>query len=60
MTVMDCCTVGGTLASDYFSTSFHSADYGILNAIEQPLLPGISTNLENQLGFCWTLAEIFK
>lgn len=35
-------------------------NYGILDAIEQTLLPGVSTNLENQLGFRRMSAELCK
>ena len=40
-----------TLDAEYFSSSFHPADYNILDALDQIILPGVSTHLENQLGF---------
>ena len=40
-----------TLDAEYFSISFHPADYSILDALNQIILPGVRTHLENQLGF---------
>lgn len=39
-----------TLDAKYFSSSFHPADYNILDGVDQVLLPGFSTHLQNQLG----------
>lgn len=39
-----------TLDATYFTSSFHPADYNILDGIGQVILPGVSTHLQNQLG----------
>ena len=40
-----------TLDAEYFSSSFHPADYNILDALNQIILPGVRTHLQNKLGF---------
>ncbi|RJE24678.1 hypothetical protein PHISCL_02993 [Aspergillus sclerotialis] len=46
--------------TDEFLTSFHPADFGILQNIEQILLPSVSSDLENKLQFRRIRAEIYK
>ena len=43
--------IADTLDAEYFSSSFHPADYSILDALNQIILPGVRNHLENQLGF---------
>lgn len=39
---------------------FHPADYGILTAIEQALLPGVNSDLDTELQFRRIRAELYK
>lgn len=50
----------GKLDLDQFATSFHPADFGILENIEQILLPSVSTDLENSLQFRKVTADLYK
>ncbi|PYH31272.1 2OG-Fe(II) oxygenase [Aspergillus neoniger CBS 115656] len=50
----------GKLDTDRFLTSFHPADFGIIELIEQILLPGISSGTENRLQFRKLKAELYK
>lgn len=50
----------GKLDTDRFLTSFHPADFGIIELIEQILLPGISSETENRLQFRKLKAELYK
>ncbi|OJI80789.1 hypothetical protein ASPTUDRAFT_128079 [Aspergillus tubingensis CBS 134.48] len=50
----------GKLDPDRFLTSFHPADFGIIELIEQILLPGISSETENRLQFRKLKAELYK
>ncbi|PWY70746.1 oxidoreductase [Aspergillus eucalypticola CBS 122712] len=50
----------GKLDPDRFLTSFHPADFGIIELIEQILLPGISGETENRLQFRKLKAELYK
>ncbi|OJJ67117.1 hypothetical protein ASPBRDRAFT_78662 [Aspergillus brasiliensis CBS 101740] len=50
----------GKLEPDQFLTSFHPADFGIIELIEQILLPGISSHTENCLQFRKLKAELYK
>ena len=43
--------IADTLDAEYFSSSFHPADYSILDALNQIILPGVRNHPENQLGF---------
>lgn len=52
--------LAGKLDSDCFLTSFHPADFGILDSIEQTLLPSISSKQENNLEFRRVKAELYK
>lgn len=42
------------------TASFHPADFGILENIEQGLLPNISDELDNRLEFRKIKAELYK
>ncbi|KAL3490029.1 hypothetical protein BJX62DRAFT_238483 [Aspergillus germanicus] len=49
------------LVAEYdFATSFHPADFGILDHVAQILLPSISSELDNQLGCRRIKAELYK
>lgn len=50
----------GKLDPDLFASSFHPADFGILENIEQILLPSVSTKLENCLRFRKITANLYK
>ncbi|KAI9372812.1 hypothetical protein BJX61DRAFT_533642 [Aspergillus egyptiacus] len=50
----------GKLNADQFATSFHPADFGILENIGQVLLPSISNEVDNQLQFRKVKAELYK
>ncbi|GKZ24416.1 hypothetical protein AbraIFM66951_010492 [Aspergillus brasiliensis] len=50
----------GKLEPDRFLTSFHPADFGIIEIIEQILLPGINSETENPLQFRRLKAELYK
>ena len=50
----------GKLDTDCFSTSFHPADFGILDLVKQVLLPTISTPDDNELYFRCVRAELYK
>lgn len=50
----------GKLDPRQFATSFHPADFGIIENIEQILLPSISTDIENRLQFRKLSAELYK
>ncbi|KAL1967105.1 hypothetical protein VTN77DRAFT_3629 [Rasamsonia byssochlamydoides] len=50
----------GKLDRDQFASSFHPADFGILENIEQILLPSVSTELENCLQFRKVTADLYK
>jgi hypothetical protein len=50
----------GKINTDQFATSFHPADFGILENIAQVLLPSISNETDNQLGFRKITAELYK
>ncbi|GKZ32611.1 hypothetical protein AbraIFM66950_002129 [Aspergillus brasiliensis] len=50
----------GKLEPDRFLTSFHPADFGIIELIESILLPGISSQTENRLQFRKLKAELYK
>ncbi|PYI02019.1 hypothetical protein BO78DRAFT_400862 [Aspergillus sclerotiicarbonarius CBS 121057] len=50
----------GKLDPEDFLTSFHPADHGIIELIEQVLLPGISSDTENRLQFRKLKAELYK
>lgn len=50
----------GKLDEDKFLSSFHPADFGILNHVEQILLPSVSTDMENKLQFRRIAAELYK
>ncbi|KAI1954612.1 hypothetical protein LOZ59_004814 [Ophidiomyces ophidiicola] len=50
----------GKLDVDRFCSTFHPADFGILESIEQTLLPNISSTLQNQLEFRRVKAELYK
>ncbi|KAL4987017.1 hypothetical protein BDW68DRAFT_178189 [Aspergillus falconensis] len=50
----------GKINADQFATSFHPADFGILENIAQVLLPTISSETDNQLGFRKITAELYK
>jgi hypothetical protein len=50
----------GKLDTDQFATSFHPADFGILDTVGQVLLPSISSETDNQLQFRRIKAELYK
>ncbi|RDW86095.1 2OG-Fe(II) oxygenase [Aspergillus mulundensis] len=50
----------GKINADQFATSFHPADFGILENLSQVLLPSISSETDNQLGFRKITAELYK
>ncbi|PLB43732.1 hypothetical protein P170DRAFT_441188 [Aspergillus steynii IBT 23096] len=50
----------GKINPDQFATSFHPADFGILESIEQVLLPSISDELDNALRSRKIKAELYK
>ncbi|KAL4969935.1 2OG-Fe(II) oxygenase [Aspergillus stella-maris] len=50
----------GKINADQFATNFHPADYGILENIGQVLLPNISNETDNELGFRKITAELYK
>ncbi|KMU86422.1 hypothetical protein CIHG_04211 [Coccidioides immitis H538.4] len=50
----------GKLDTGRFGTTFHPADFGILDSVEQTLLPNISSSLENALEFRRVRAELYK
>ncbi|KAL5342051.1 hypothetical protein BJX70DRAFT_386462 [Aspergillus crustosus] len=50
----------GKINVNQFATSFHPADFGILENIGQVLLPSISSESDNQLGFRKIKAELYK
>lgn len=50
----------GKLDPSQFATSFHPADFGIIENVEQILLPSISTKTENRLQFRKLSAELYK
>ncbi|KAI9926316.1 hypothetical protein MW887_004080 [Aspergillus wentii] len=50
----------GKIDPTQFATSFHPADFGIIENIEQILLPSISTETENKLQFRKLSAELYK
>ncbi|KAL2865967.1 2OG-Fe(II) oxygenase [Aspergillus lucknowensis] len=50
----------GKLNADQFATSFHPADFGILDNVGQVLLQSISTETDNQLQFRRIKAELYK
>lgn len=50
----------GKLDPHNFASSFHPADFGILENVEQILLPSISTDTQNRLPFRKLSAELYK
>lgn len=50
----------GKINTDQFATSFHPANFGIFENIAQVLLPSISSETDNQLGFRKITAELYK
>jgi hypothetical protein len=50
----------GRMDPCHFSTTFHPANFGIIENIEQRLLPSISTTTQNSLGFRKLTAELYK
>ncbi|KAL1959356.1 hypothetical protein VTO42DRAFT_2159 [Malbranchea cinnamomea] len=50
----------GKLDPVNFCTSFHPADFGILDMIEQTLLPSVSSPEDNELQFRRVRAELYK
>lgn len=50
----------GKLDPDSFSTTFHPADFGILDSVEQILLPNISSPRDNTLNYRRVRAELYK
>lgn len=50
----------GKLDANCFCTSFHPADFGILDIIEQILLPSVSSRQENELQLRRVRAELYK
>ncbi|KAJ5818509.1 hypothetical protein N7474_004100 [Penicillium riverlandense] len=50
----------GKLDPRNFATSFHPADFGILENVEQVLLPSISTDIQNRLPFRKLSTELYK
>lgn len=47
------------LNPEQFATNFHPADYGVIEYIEQILLPSI-TNKKDNLNLCKPHAELYK
>lgn len=43
-----------------FATSFHPTDFGILENVERILLPNVSSEIENSLGFRKLSAELYE
>ncbi|PGH03432.1 hypothetical protein AJ80_08680 [Polytolypa hystricis UAMH7299] len=50
----------GKFDTDRFCTTFHPADFGILDTIEQLLLPSVNSPLENEVQFRRVRAELYK
>jgi hypothetical protein len=50
----------GKLDTNCFCTSFHPADFGILDTIEQILLPSMNSKQENELQLRRVRAELYK
>lgn len=50
----------GKIDTDRFCATFHPSDFGILNFIEQTLLPCINSPLQNEIGFRKVRAELYK
>jgi hypothetical protein len=50
----------GKLDPQHFFTSFHPTDFGILQNVEQILLPNFNTDGENSLPFRKLSAELYK
>lgn len=50
----------GKLELHQFASTFHPSDFGIIENIQQILLPSISSHLENKLGFRKLIAELYK
>lgn len=50
----------GALDPDSFCTTFHPADFGIINSIEQLLLPSIDSQAENEFECRRVKAELYK
>lgn len=50
----------GKLDDDKFLSNFYPANFGILQNIEQILMPSVSTDMENQLQFRRITAELYK
>ncbi|KAB8266161.1 hypothetical protein BDV32DRAFT_115206 [Aspergillus pseudonomiae] len=50
----------GKLDPENFATSFHPADFGIIEAIEKVLLPGMLGKATNKLGSRKIYAELYK
>ncbi|KAE8369726.1 hypothetical protein BDV27DRAFT_172386 [Aspergillus caelatus] len=50
----------GKLEPENFATSFHPADFGIIETIEKVLLPGIVGEAANRLGSRKIYAELYK
>ncbi|KAJ5193865.1 Oxoglutarate/iron-dependent dioxygenase [Penicillium cf. griseofulvum] len=50
----------GKLEPQHFFTSFHPADFGILQNVEQILLPNFNTDGQNSLPFRKLSAELYK
>ncbi|KAL1981845.1 hypothetical protein VTN96DRAFT_2090 [Rasamsonia emersonii] len=51
---------GRQAGSGQFASSFNPADFGILENIEQILLPNVSTDLVNSLQFRMVTADLYK
>lgn len=50
----------GKINSNQFATSFHPADYGLIDNVERLLLPTFNTSVENMLPFRKLSAELYK
>lgn len=50
----------GKIDPHQFASSFHPSDFGIIENIEQILLPSVSTEKENRLQFRKLSAELYK
>lgn len=50
----------GAFDEDRFSTSFHPSDFGIINTIEQLLLPSTNSQSESQFGLRRIKAELYQ
>lgn len=50
----------GKLDPHRFASSFHPADFGIIENVEQILLPRLNTSTENSLPFRKLRAELYK